>query len=161
MQSKKRAYTDDEFRLIASQHSACYWLAMTGMRSGELQNGVVEDNIMIVTELDDNEWRPKTSSSYRRVPLPPDFVRPNTAPRTWRTKLRSLIPDRNVTPHSGRHFFIEVSRRAGCDAQVIAEICGHGGTVGSTSQRGYGSFPDEVIHREASKVWKYINNNIL
>ena len=159
--SSKRAYTDQEFQLIASKHPACYWLAMTGMRSSELQNGVIENDIMIVTETSDNEFRPKSLSSYRRVPLPPGFVRPKTSPKTWRTQLRNLITDTNVTPHSGRHFFIEVSRRAACDAQVIAELCGHGSKVGSTSQRGYGSFPDEVLIREAQKVWKYIDKHIL
>ncbi len=166
--SNKRAYTDDEFKLIASKHPACYWLAMTGMRSGELESGILKENIMIVTELSDDdkvgtsaEFRPKTLSSYRRVPLPTDFTRPPYTAKTWRSQLRSLISDTNVTPHSGRHFFIEVSRRAGCDAQVIAEICGHGATVGSTSQRGYGAFTDEVLLREAQKVWSYINTHIL
>ena len=159
--SRKRAYTDDEFRLVKQLHPACFWLGMTGMRSGELQNGVIEGDIMVVTELDDDEFRPKTLSSYRRVPLPPGFVRPKTHPKTWRTNLRKFIKDKNVTPHSGRHFFIQTARRAGCDMQVIAEVCGHGSDVGSSSQQGYGDFTDEVLKREAQKVWDYINTNIL
>ena len=136
---------------------------MTGVRPGELENGVIEDNILIVQDTGDDgeEWRPKTLSSYRRVPLPPGFSRPTTSPKTWRTNLRKIITDKAVTPHSGRHFFIEVSRRAGCDSQIVAEICGHGSDIGSSSQRGYGRFTDEVLIRETQKIWSYINNNIL
>ena len=160
-QSKKRAYTDDEFRLIASKEPACFWLAMTGMRPLELQNVVIENDILVVTEQDDNEFRPKTLSSYRRVPLPQGFTQPSTSPKTWRKNCRALIEDRNVTPHSGRYFFIQTSRRAGCDAQVVAEICGHGSDKGSTTQRGYGDFPDEVLIRESQKVWEYIYTHII
>lgn len=161
--SSKRAYTDEEFRLVKQLHPACFWIGMTGVRPGELENGVIEDNILIVQDTGDDgeEWRPKTLSSYRRVPLPPGFSRPTTSPKTWRTNLRKIITDKAVTPHSGRHFFIEVSRRAGCDSQIVAEICGHGSDIGSSSQRGYGRFTDEVLIREAQKIWSYINNNIL
>ena len=137
---------------------------MTGVRPGELQNGVIEDNILVVQDIGDEgegEWRPKTLSSYRRVPLPQGFIRPTTSPKTWRTQLRKIITDKAVTPHSGRHFFIEISRRAGCDSQIIAEICGHGSDIGSSSQRGYGRFTDEVLLRESQKVWDYIDTHIL
>jgi integrase len=93
--------------------------------------------------------------------LPPGFERPSNSPKTWRTHLRKLITDKNVTPHSGRHFFIQTSRRAGCDSQVIAAICGHGSTVGSSTQRGYGEFTDDVLIREAEKVWNYVYSRIL
>ena len=97
--SKKRSYTDEEFRLVAEKEPACYWMAMTGMRIAEYQHGSIEDNIIVVAEADDNEFRPKTLSSYRRVPLPQGFTRPSTKPNTSREHLRKLIPDKNVTPH--------------------------------------------------------------
>ena len=162
--STKRAYTDDEFRLVKQLHPACFWIGMTGVRPGELQNGVIEDNVLVVQDTEDDgegEWRPKTLSSYRRVPLPQGFIRPTTSPKTWRTQLRKIITDKAVTPHSGRHFFIETSRRAGCDSEIIAEICGHGSDNGSSSQRGYGRFTDEVLLRESQKVWDYIDTHIL
>ena len=159
--SNKRAYTDDEFRLIAANHLPCFWLAMTGMRSGELQNGVLDKNIMVVTELDDDEFRPKTLSSYRRVPLPPGFERPSTSPKTWRTNLRKFIKDTNVTPHSGRHFFIQTSRRAGCERRIIDQICGRSSDIGSSTQHVYGDLADDVLIREAQKVWTFIYSQIL
>lgn len=97
--SNKRAYTDEEFRLVAEKEPACYWMAMTGMRIAEYQHGSIADNIIVVAEADDNEFRPKTLSSYRRVPLTQGFTRPSTKPKTWREHLRKLIPDKNVTPH--------------------------------------------------------------
>jgi integrase len=69
-----------------------------------------------------------------------------------RTINRDNFTDKRLTPHSGRHTFIEMSRRAGCDALVIDEITGHGKkNVSST----YGSYPDEVLSREIEKVWKF------
>ena len=41
---------------------------------------------------------------------------------------------------------------------IVAEICGHGSDTGSTSQQSYGSFPDEVLRREAQKVWNFIES---
>ena len=159
--SKKRAYTDDEFRLIASKCQPCLMLALTGMRPGELEHGVREGDVLIIRDREDVKWRPKTLSAYRRVPLPPGFKQPTNSAKRWNEALRKLIDDRNVTPHSGRHFFIECSRRAGADMTIVAEICGHGSDTGSTSQQGYGSFPDEVLRRESQKVWNFIEKNIL
>ena len=159
--SNKRAYTDDEFRLIASKHHPCLMLALTGMRPGELEHGVREGDVLIIRDREDVKWRPKTLSAYRRVPLPPGFKQPTNSAKRWAEALRKLIEDKNVTPHSGRHTFIEVARRAGADMSIVEEICGHGSTTGSTSQKGYGAFPDEVLKRESQKIWDYINKNIL
>ena len=132
------------------------------MRPGELENGVQEKDIMIVTETDDEDgWRPKTLTSYRRVPLPSDFVRPTTSAKNWRTQNRKLISDKNVVPHSGRHKFYELARRAGCDWQVIESIAGHADGVGSQTAKAYGTFPDEVKRREIEKVWEYVYSNVL
>ena len=159
--SNKRAFTDDELRLVAKECSPCLMLALTGMRPGELEHGELDGDVLVVIDDENSKWRPKTLSAYRRVPLPPHFIRPKTTARTWRDNIRKLISDKNVTPHSGRHTFIEVARRAGADMSIVEEICGHGSTTGSTSQKGYGAFPDEVLRRESSKIWDFIKNDIL
>ena len=159
--SKKRAYTDDEFRLVAAKQHPCLMLALTGMRPGELEHGEIDGDVLIIRDREDMNWRPKTLSAYRRVPLPPGFKQPTNSAKRWCEALRKLIADRNVTPHSGRHFFIETARRAGADMSIVEEYCGHGSTTGSTSQKGYGSFPDEVLKRESQKIWDYINANII
>ena len=159
--SERRPYTDEEFKIIAENVSSCLWLAMTGMRSGELENGVVEKNIMVVSAFDDDEFRPNKFSSSRRVPLPPGFERPTNSAKRWRVNLRKFIKDRNVTPLSGRHFFLQTSRRADCDEQIIAAICGHGSSLGSTTQSRYGEFTDDVLIREAQKVWNFVDSKIL
>lgn len=159
--SNKRAFTDDELRLVAKKCSPCLMLALTGMRPGELEHGELDGDVLVVIDDENSKWRPKTLSSYRRVPLPANFVFPKTTARTWRDNIRKLISDKTVTPHSGRHTFIEVARRAGADMSIVEEICGHGSTTGSTSQKGYGAFPDEVLRRESSKIWDFIKNDIL
>lgn len=154
--SSRRSFTDEEIRFIHDKLPPCFLLTTLGLRTSELENGIIEDDIMIIT--DTPKFRPKTLSSYRRVPLPKGFTRPKTKAITWREHFRKHITDETVTLHSGRHTFIELSRRADCEPRVIEELCGHGSSVGSSSHKAYGSFTDEVLRREITKVWSLIDS---
>ena len=67
---------------------------------------------------------------------------------------RSRFNDRLLTPHCGRHTFIELSRRAGCDSLTIDAVTGHGKKNQSSR---YGNYPDEVLIRETKKVWDKVD----
>ena len=57
-------------------------LALAGMRPGELENGELNGERMVVIDHEeDRTWRPKTQSTYRRVFLPPGFTTPETKAR--------------------------------------------------------------------------------
>ena len=162
--SNRRAYTDDELCLIYEQLKPCFWLSVTGMRPGELENGVQEQGIMVVTEADDDDedgWRPKTLTSYRRVPLPPDFERPRTSAKSWRVNNRKLITDRNVVPHSGRHKFYELAQRAGCDWHIIESVAGHADGIGSQTDKVCTNLDDEIKRREMQKIWDFVHSRII
>ena len=135
---------------------------MTGLRPGEARNARVDGDMLIIKPIKDKAgnvvWRPKTLSSHRRVPRPTGWELTTIGVREERKQVRALISDKNVTPHSGRHTFIELARRAGADLRIIDEVCGHGSKQGSSSQRGYGAFPDEVLTRETKKVWELITH---
>lgn len=159
--SDRRSFTDDELCLIKQKHPEALLLTMMGLRIEELEYGVVDKDMFVINEVWKNDklvFRPKTLSSYRRVPLPKNYKRLDRNQRTLRKRLRDLIPDTNVVLHSARHTFIELSRRAGCDARIIDEVCGHGSSSGSSSNRSYGEFPDAVLLRETQKVWDLIED---
>ena len=73
----------------------------------------------------------------------------------WQKGIRKLINDQTCTPHSCRHTFYTLSRRAGCDRQVIEAIAGHTSEEGSQTAKGYGRITDEVLRREPSKLWDF------
>ena len=57
-------------------------LALAGMRPGELENGELNGERMVVIDHEeDSTWIAKTYSSYRRVFLPPGFISPVTTAR--------------------------------------------------------------------------------
>ena len=160
--SKRQAFTDEQIRLLSKIHKPAFLMIQTGMRPGELQWGTrdEENNVTVIkpvfNEKGKEVWRPKSDSSHRRVILPPDYKHPKYKYRQWVDSFRLEIKDFKWSLHSGRHTFIELSRRAGCEARVIEEYCGHGTKTGSTSHAAYGQFPDEVLKREAGKVWVLI-----
>ena len=41
---------------------------------------------------------------------------------------------------------------------IIVEVCGHGSSSGSSSNRSYGEFPDAVLLKETQKVWDLIED---
>jgi len=159
-QQSRRAFKDSELR---SLDGPLLWLVLTGMRPSELASRTTDDvdNGMIMITSNDT-WRPKTLSSERRVPMPTGVELPaktqnhNAVTQQWRKELRKLIPDREVTPHSGRHTFAELGRRAAVEPRVLEALMGHGSTVGSSSTKKYGEFPDDVLKKEAQKIWSLV-----
>jgi len=159
-EKRGNAFTDDQIRLLRKEHPAAFALIQTGMRPGELTWGEQEGNMMVIKPVikDGKEvWRPKAVSSERRAPLPEGFKKPKFAYITWKRRFRELITDHEYRLHSGRHTFIELSRRADARDDVIREATGHFSSKGSDSHAGYGTFTDEVLRREAQKVWDLID----
>ena len=54
---------------------------------------------------------------------------------------------------SSRHTFLTLSRRAGCDTAVVIALTGHHPKQTSRVAQSDGLFSDEVLLREAQKVW--------
>lgn len=161
-EEEKRAYTDEELILVKSHLPLCYQMVLTGLRPGELASRLDKDidgDMLVIDDQPCWNWRPKTLSSYRRVPIYPSFRLDYTKRRVNRRRsaysedLRKLIKDPLCTPHSGRHTFYELSRRADCNPQVIEVIAGHAKKEGSRSAAKYGGMPDTVLKREIQKVW--------
>ena len=73
-------------------------------------------------------------------------------------ELSKDIPDPTATVHSARHTFYSISRRADCNDSVIEAITGHAKKEVSRVAQSYGLFADEVLLREAQKVWTFIEN---
>lgn len=156
----RRAYTDGELRLL---DGPLLWLVLTGMRPAELATRMptdVEMGMIIVRA--NGDWRPKTLSSERRIPIPTGveirgYKNWNGETQRWRRDLRKLVGDQAVTPHSGRHTFAELGRRSGVEPRVMEALMGHGSSVGSRSTKKYGEYPDSVLKTEIAKVWALVD----
>ena len=171
----KREFTDEELKIIKVECPEVFMMCLTSLRPGEFASRLPADldgDMLIIDEqpslmISSNEhWRPKTLSSYRRVPVPSDYVSPDLK-RTYKTrmvhsrgKIQSLFGDPLCTPHSGRHTFYSLSRRAGLDRQISENIAGHASSIGSKTAKNYGSFSDDVLKREAVKLWKFVQDII-
>ena len=165
----KRPLTMEELFLVKKELPAVFLMSLTSLRPSELASrgpDDLKDGILLVNDQPSIDWRPKTPSSYRRVPFPLtdyswhlDHSSSNCMIRTvksWRTQFNKLIPDKRATPHSGRHTFITLSRMADCDPRVIQCVTGHAKGEGSQVMQGYGEFKDEVLTRECKKIWEYV-----
>ena len=62
---------------------------------------------------------------------------------------------------SSRHTFLTLSRRAGCDTAVVIALTGHHPKQTSRVAQSDGLFPDEVLLRQAQKVWDYVSTPTL
>ena len=162
-EDKRKAFSDDQLRELYKENSFLFMLCLTGMRPGEYcsrRSKDLIDNVISVTNEPDIPWTTKNNSSIRRVPRPENFclmkqsIRIITKMIYLQKEVRKRYSDKRLTPHSGRHTFIELSRRAGCDPRVIDAITGH---AKKTTSSTYGDYPDEVLTREIEKVWAYID----
>jgi integrase len=143
-------------------------MIMTGLRSGEYFSRLAKDlngqMLTIDRQPSKGDWRPKTPSSYRRLPVPKEFeLTPHKILVSSKTtmlarELSKDLPDPTATVHSARHTFYSISRRADCNDCVIEAITGHAKKEGSRVAQFYGLFTDEDLLREAQKVWTYIEN---
>lgn len=139
----------------------------TGLRYGEAFNRTAEDlegNILVIRHNTDAEWRTKTSSSVRRVPLDDRAVRAfkailqrNLIPPTWNQylnrEIRRFFDDPRLVLHSTRHTYKTLCRVTGVEINIVEEISGHAKSRVSKTSDGYGEYPDEVLIKENSKVW--------
>ena len=160
-EDKRKSFTDEQLRDLHKSNSCLFLLAITGMRPGEYVSRRpkdLTDGMISIQDEPDIPWQTKNESSIRRVPMPEGFtlMRPlrfSTLINYLQREARSRFNDRLVTPHSGRHTFIELSRRAGCDSLTIDAVTGHGKKNQSSR---YGSYPDEVLIRETKRVWELV-----
>ena len=144
---------------------------MTGLRSGEYYSRIEEDLhkgfLTVGDQPSKDNWSPKTRSSYRRLPVPPEFqldlhnIKVRSKSRVLARELRKDIKDKQAPVHSARHTFYSLSRRADCNDAVIEAITGHAKKEGSRVAQSYGNFSDDVLLREIQKVWDFVNTNIL
>ena len=134
------------------------------MRPGEYASRRTKDltdNIISITNEPDLNWRTKNQASVRRTPKPEGFLlmkkklKPSTLMDYMQREAKARFNNKRITPHSGRHTFYELSRRAGCDSLVIEAVTGHAKKRQSSQ---YGSFPDEVLIRECQKIWNFAQN---
>lgn len=152
-----------------------YWpvfrlLIGSSMRIGEVWSRRNEDIDGIVVIIRDNpsiNWRPKTVSSYRRIPLDPNAatVLKDLLPvssvqgfeKRLRDEVRRLFPsDTTLTVHSTRHTFKSLSRMVGMPADISDEIDGHKKTTVSAVSDAYGHYPDEVLALHLGKIWDWL-----
>ena len=173
LESGKREFTDNELKIIKVECPEVFLMCLTSLRPGELASRLPADldgDMLIIDEQPSlkisptEHWRPKTLSSYRRVPVPSGYTSPDLK-RTYktrmvysRTKIQALFGDPLCTPHSGRHTFYSLSRRAGLDRQISENIAGHASSIGSKTAKNYGSFADAVLRREAVKLWDFVQD---
>ena len=162
IEKQKRPFTDEEIRLVSKHHPEIYLMVLTGLRPGEYFSRYEDDLVGRILRIDKQptrKWRPKTHSSYRDVPVPEGFTITNhttlvnSQVRYVGRELRKDIEDPTATPHSARHTFYTLSRRAECNDAVIEAITGHARKERSRVAQAYGLFPADVLIREAQKVW--------
>ena len=163
----RRPFTDDELIVIRRHLPHVFTLVMMGLRAGELASRMpkdIENGMLIIDDQPSMNWRPKTLSSYRRVPMHDGFQL-DTTPYLVGSKVgrygadfRQYITDKQAVVHSARHTFYTLSRRAGCDQRIIERLTGHAKTDGSKTAKGYGDTPDDVLRREITTVWDLVDS---
>jgi len=155
-----------------------YWpifrlLIGSSMRIGEVWSRNPEtditDGVVIVRDNPALKWRPKTASSYRRIPLDADAaaVLKDLLPvssiqgfeKRLRDEVRRLFSDTTLTVHSTRHTFKSLSRLVGMPADISDEIDGHKKSTVSAVSDAYGMYPDEVLAQHLQKVWSWLDEH--
>ena len=165
-----RSLTEDELKQLLTAKHSDYWYILigTGLRIGELASRTPEhiDGDMLMINATDN-WKPKTSSSYRRVPLN-NYAKATllSLPMPSRdtlqrrlTKELKLLPsyDSRCVVHSTRHTYKTLARKVGIPADISDEITGHAKTTVSRVSSGYGMYPDSTLLTEGVKIWMYLD----
>jgi integrase len=142
-------------------------LCTTGLRIGELLNRRqpdIQGQMLVIGKTP--EWKPKTKSSYRRVPIPlhllghlNDLI-PVSSPGAWeqrlRPQIRNLFDSKQLVVHSCRHTFKSLARKVGMPSDVSDEIDGHKKKDVSTISDHYGDYPDEVLIKWVNVVSKEV-----
>ena len=144
-------------------------LCTTGLRIGELLNRRQEDiqgQMLVIGKTPD--WKPKTKSSYRRVPIPLHLLGhlkgliPVSSPGAWeqrlRPQIRNLFDDKQLVVHSCRHTYKSLARKVGMPSDVSDEIDGHKKKDVSTISDHYGNYPDDILIIWVDSVSKEIRS---
>ena len=144
-------------------------LCTTGLRIGELLNRRQQDiqgQMLVIGKTPD--WKPKTKSSYRMVPIPlhllghlKDLI-PVSSPGAWeqrlRPQIRNLFDNKQLVIHSCRHTFKSIARKVGMPSDVSDEIDGHKKKDVSTISDHYGDYPDDVLIKWVDVVSKEVRS---
>ena len=164
IEDERLPFTDAMLCELYTDNSPLLWLCLTGMRPGEYasrRTKDITDHIISITNEPDLNWRTKNQASVRTTPKPEGFslmkqgLKPGTLMDYMQREAKDRFNNSRITPHSGRHTFYELSRRAGCDSLVIEAVTGHAKKRQSSK---YGNFPEEVMIRECKKIWNFAQN---
>lgn len=167
LDESRRPFTDDELRIIYRECPKVFTLCMMGMRAGEYASRMPKDlvdGVLVIDDQPEKKWRPKSLSSYRRLPVYKGFQLQEgnstvgSCITRYGNELRKVITDKQAVVHSARHTFITLSRRAQCDARVTEVLTGHSKNEGSKTHAKYGETPDGVLRREITMVWELLKS---
>ncbi len=133
-------------------------LIFSGARIEEVLQARYSDGWMTMEKTPD--WSPKNATSYRRLPLPEGmalsrFSTPSA--QVFRKKMKRIAPaveeaaSMPLTPHCFRHGWRTAARMGGADDYLSERLLGH--RAGLAMSMTYGEYPDELLQREAEKVW--------
>ena len=135
-------------------------LIFTGCRVSEACEGSLQrEGLLDLTA--ESGFIAKNKTSARLLPLPQHLVasveekNSRPSPGSFRRRLNRLGLN-NITPHSLRHGFKTAARLAGADELVIERYLGH--AAGSRMSLVYGEYPQELLRREAKKVWEVLQS---
>ena len=175
-EDSRKEFSSSQIKILiadATYGGAFRLMIATGMRIGELLFRNYPDDLsnemLIIRDNPKLEWKPKTRSSYRRVPIDAqgldDLERLYAIPHTPRTKeghlratVRKYFDEKSLVVHSCRHSFKTLARVTGVDLNVSDEISGHAKQMVSKTSDCYGSYPDDLLKKESKKVYDYLDN---
>ncbi|KGG25560.1 MULTISPECIES: tyrosine-type recombinase/integrase [unclassified Prochlorococcus] len=152
--------------LAPRQRAILQLLIFSGVRIGEALNCTIETNKLIIRPTLD--WKPKNKASIREVPIPEELAERTKGilvkskgvvevhAQTFRRHFNKLRPHDELTPHSFRHGYRTAARLAGAEEFTVERILGH--FAGSQMSMTYGQYPEELLRREAEKVWKVLDS---
>jgi integrase len=163
---QRRAFTKEELEvLFRGDHGGFFQLLVCcGFRVSELLSRDptihLDGQVLIINDY--KEFRPKTLSSYRRVPVPAalmplvkDLLPIRQAPLTIGNRLRAAVravsDDPRLVVHSTRHTFMTLGRATGVPPDVLQEISGH--SKASRTADGYGHYPDSVLVEAVEAIY--------
>ena len=166
LERQRRPFTDDEICIAYKHHPEIYHMITTGLRAGEYFSRLPQDINGQILRVDKQpsveNWRPKTLSSVRSLAVPTGFtllkdqhmIQSNIS--RVGVDWRKYVTDPTAPVHSARHTYITLARRVGMDSSVLTALTGHASKENSRVAQAYGLFPDEVLIREAQKVWDLV-----
>lgn len=169
---KRKDFIMDQVKeLINGEYGNIFRLMIgTGLRVGEVFSrnlSHIDENMLIVNDVPEINFRVKTRSSIRRVPLDDlavstvkEIIQENMGRHSWalrlRNRLREVTQDKRLVLHSCRHTYKTLTRKVGIPIEISDEISGHAKRNTSSVSDGYGSYPDERLLKENSKVWSLL-----